>query len=1152
MRGERPPTSRLTILPSGPSPRTSSPRRSIRRHAWLTCCHSQLRGELVIVELSAEEELLDPAGYRHTLDIVAYARLKGEGVATSAVRVSIDVPDPNQLVHVRGRHWVVSEVRRSVLDGVAGNGAPQHVVDLVSVDDFGLGDELTVVWEVEPGARVLERETFPVPHAGRFDAPDRLDAFLDALRWSAVTSADPRALQAPFRSGITIEDYQLDPLVRALELPRVNLLIADDVGLGKTIEAGLVIQELILRHRVRTVLVVCPASLCLKWKQEMADKFGLEFRIVDSKLIRSLRRERGLSTNPFKHFPRLIVSMDWLKMPRPMSLMREILSEFSQYRYPRAFDLLLIDEVHNVAPSGRGEYATDSQRTKAIREIAPHFEHRLYVSATPHNGYSESWQALLELLDPQRFARGVEPPDDQLRTVMVRRLKSELREDPELRRPDGSPRFAERKIEELLVDYPDDEREAHRMLVRYKEGRSKRTKGDRAAASATDFITLLLKKRFFSSPAAFAQTLSAHLQTLERAERKRAHEAERALDHAIARMEEDAADEAEQDEATEDALAAAASVTAALTDKERRLLDQLVSWAETWRNRADAKAERLLAYLDETCRPDGTWNDARVIVFSEYRDTQDYLYDLLSRHLPQGELDQRVSLLYGGIDTERRERLKEEFQRHPSQTPVRILLATDAASEGIDLQRHCHRLVHYEVPFNPAKMEQRNGRIDRHGQASPVVLIHHFVGAGYEKADKGSLENDLEFLHRVAGKLNQQREDLGLVAPLLADEVERKMLGDHGASVDVGPRTRPGRERQKLKKLELELRERLAELARKVEDSREELGLTPGTVHRVVATALDLARQAPLSPVELKRGTGDRRPSGPVFAVGRLTGSWARTIIDLPDRLTTELRPITFDHAVAEEADDVILAHLNHPLVAQSVRLLRGSIWSTTDDRLSRVTARIVSDDVLGELAVVVHARLVVTGARGARLHEEVIEAGGRIADERFSRRGYGPERIQELLRLATGDPVPPHVREALADAWPTIEGPLREALEARRAERAESLAKRLDAKRTREIDTMRSVLTDLQRTIRDALTKVTEPEQLTLDFDRNEREQFLRDVEALKARAESIPAEIEREEEAIQARYATREIWMFPAALTFLIPRRFSEAGIGEAMGIG
>ena len=278
------------------------------------------------------------------------------------------------------------------------------------------------------------------------DSPERLDAFLDAVRWGTVATADSKALQAPFRSGITIEDYQLDPVVRALSMPRANLLIADDVGLGKTIEAGLVVQELLLRHRARTVVVVCPAGLCVKWQEEMRDRFGLEFRIVNTDAVRQLRRDRGVGANVFTSFPRLIVSIDWLKDRRARSLLDEVLSGVDHRRTPRKFDLLIVDEVHSAAPSGRGRYAIDSLRTKAIQRLAPHCEHRLFLSATPHNGYPESFTALLELLDPQRFARNVKPNPEQLAKVLVRRLKRELREELPPN-PDGTPRFPERRVD---------------------------------------------------------------------------------------------------------------------------------------------------------------------------------------------------------------------------------------------------------------------------------------------------------------------------------------------------------------------------------------------------------------------------------------------------------------------------------------------------------------------------------------------------------------------------------------------------------------------------------------------------------------------------------------------------------------------------------
>lgn len=168
---------------------------------------------------------------------------------------------------MRQRRFVVGDV----VEGVTGTPSglrpleeTQHLVTLASIEDDALGEELQVVWELEPSAQILERTALPDPTG--FDLPERLDAFLDAVRWGAASTADIRSIQSPFRSGIEIEDYQLDPVVRAIQMPRANLLIADDVGLGKTIEAGMVILELIIRYRARRIVVVCPASLQVQWR----------------------------------------------------------------------------------------------------------------------------------------------------------------------------------------------------------------------------------------------------------------------------------------------------------------------------------------------------------------------------------------------------------------------------------------------------------------------------------------------------------------------------------------------------------------------------------------------------------------------------------------------------------------------------------------------------------------------------------------------------------------------------------------------------------------------------------------------------------------------------------------------------------------------
>lgn len=218
-----------------------------------------------------------------------------------------EVPEPGRVVHVRGSTWAVADVREQALPrSPADESEPrfQHLVALQSLDEDRLGEELPVVWELEVGHTVSPEQGLPTTVlADAFDDPHTLGAFVDAVRWGAVTSADPNSYQAPFRSGANVEAYQLEPLRRALQAPRTNLLLADDVGLGNTIEAGLVIQELLLRHRARTVVIVCPPSLSLKWQDEMREKFGLDFVIVDSALMAQVRRTHGPGGQPVPPLP---------------------------------------------------------------------------------------------------------------------------------------------------------------------------------------------------------------------------------------------------------------------------------------------------------------------------------------------------------------------------------------------------------------------------------------------------------------------------------------------------------------------------------------------------------------------------------------------------------------------------------------------------------------------------------------------------------------------------------------------------------------------------------------------------------------------------------------------------------------------------------
>jgi superfamily II DNA or RNA helicase len=798
----------------------------------------------------------------HTVNGFALSSQKGMSV--------FQVPEQGQLVEVRQRQYVVTEVRPSTLPTAPLSPgslppAPQHLIRLTSIEDDALGEELQVIWELEAGARVRENSTLPEPTG--FDSPRRLDAFLDAVHWGAASSADWRTLLAPFRSGIEIEDYQLDPLIRAVQMPRVSLLIADDVGLGKTIEAGLVVQELIVRNRARTVLVVCPAALQVQWREQMRDKFGLEFRIVDTELMKRLRRERGLHVNPWTHFPRLITSIDFLKRDRPLRLMREALPSDGDAAFPRRFDILIVDEAHNVAPAGRGRYALDSLRTVAIRALVPHFEHKLFLTATPHNGYSESFTALLEILDNQRFARGLVPDRAQLGAVMVRRMKSEFKDWG------GQPRFPKRVLTPIEVNYPPDERQAHAWLQEYTKLRQQNL-DDALERYATEFVLKLLKKRLFSSPAAFAATLAQHETTLNTARKHRAATTRPSagiLRQQVDRIDEEYADDEAYEDASADAIDAASRLFRELTSTERDLLKKMQSWAEQTSARTDAKTQELFKWLETNIRSGGRWSNERVIIFTEYRATQNWLHGLLAAR--GFTTEDRLMTLYGGMDPDQREAVKAAFQAAPEVSPVRILLATDAASEGIDLQNHCHSLIHFEIPWNPNRMEQRNGRVDRHGQKHEVQIFH-FVAQGYQETSRpdvapGALEADLEFLMRAVQKVEQIREDLGKVGPVIATQVEEAMLGRR-TRLDTVHAERDAEPVRKLVKFERDLRKQMEDHYAQLTESRVTQHLAPEHIQAVVQIGLDLAGQPQLTPA-----TVEGLPPGKAFHLPALSGSWA-------------------------------------------------------------------------------------------------------------------------------------------------------------------------------------------------------------------------------------------------------------------------------------
>lgn len=880
-----------------------------------------------------------------------------------------------------------------------------------------------------------------------------------------------------------------------------------------------------MRHRARTVLVVCPSSLQLKWQLEMSEKFGLEFRIVDTEYLKGLRRAQGIHANPWTSFPRLITSMDWMKSGEALRLIKDVLPP--HITCPRKFDILVVDEAHNVAPAMATRYTLESQRSSLIRRIAPHFEHRIFLSATPHNGYQESFTALLELLDDQRFARNVMPEEKQLQRVMVRRLKTDLVDAA------GKPIYPRREIKPLEVDYTAEEREAHKLLRQYAESLTKMVTGMKREFGG-QFITLLLKKRLFSSPRAFAITLDKHRESLAGCGKKvdASDMDDRILRKAISKLEEEYASDENLEQAIGEAVVEARAVATELSADQKNLLQRLSTWAEAAKGRPDSKAKAILAWLDDYVRPVGKWNGARVILFTEYRATHGWLFEILTQHGYGGD---RLAELHGSLDPEERARVTAAFQAAPDVSPVRILLATDAASEGIDLQNHCNYLIHIEIPWNPNVMEQRNGRIDRHGQTK-TPFVWHPVGKRFSTDDKdakvGDLEGDHEYLMRAVVKVEAIREDLGSVGPVIAHQIQEAMAGQR-TQLDTREAEAKAAKARRFVAAERNLKEKITRLHERLLEARNDFHLSPDHIVRAVQVAMELAEKPPLKPIPWPNA-----PANSVFEVPQLAGSWHRATAGLNHPHTHKRRPITFDHDVAKGRDDVVLAHLNHRLVQMCLRILRAEVWALDDRKtMHRVTVRRSDDATLEHPVVAVSSRLVVTGGSQNRLHEELTISGGELKPDSFARITQ-VGRLESLLEKAPPFKPDDATLAMLRERFDSAQKSIRATAEVRSDDRLKFLKSTLERRKLGDIADIAGLLDELVKAIKIELEDSSRMKQLELGFTpENERMQLRRDVDSLRARLARIPEEREQEIVSIERRYSDLAHRTFPVAVTFILP---------------
>jgi SNF2 family DNA or RNA helicase len=1067
---------------------------------------------------------------------------------------------PGDLVRLRSRNWLVEDSEKSK-EGT--------LLRLACVEDDSQGEPLQVVAEVELGIQKLDEEAIQKIGRKGFDDPRKFSAYINTLKWQCVTATNPRLFQSPFRAGIRLDSYQLEPLSKALQLPCVNLFIADDVGLGKTIEAGLIASELLLRKRVNEVVVACPPAMLLQWKGELETRFGLTFEIFDRNYVERIRRTRGYGVNPWNTFPRFLISQRLLIDETYAGPLRAWLDNI------RPGSLLILDEAHHAAPASGSRYAIDSKITKAIRDLAAKFEHRIFLSATPHNGHSNSFSALLALLDDKRFTPGVPIPQSQLQEVMVRRLKDDVR--------DVVGELPKRVVKQVDIDgLPSDQGELKlaSLLDEYGEVRRLRFSGATKKGFAQGILIIsTLQQRLLSSVRAFHRTLEKHMAGMEKVWAKDPPTAMPAvsvtelLTGGYSGDDEESLAETEQLEgdAAERLMTATRATpgdsTKAQPDKEKALLAEMLKVAAASRGRADARIQKLIEWIQanqcsgakkiEEGEPSAgaAWSDLRLIIFTEYEDTLTYLKQQLENAIRgTHNWEERIKIFHGPTSEDERQRLKIAFNQHPSKNSLRILLATDAAREGLNLQAHCWNLFHFDLPWNPSRLEQRNGRIDRKLQPNPEAFCHYFF---YKQRPEDRV------LKAIVRKTETIRRELGS----LADVVENKLSqGIRRSEIDEAEQIidshieDPDKKSARAAELEEEagkrkekLKKDIEALDRRIQESKKAIDLDEEQFRDAVSCALDLLKVDELRPAPTPKGEPVRY-SLTEELIQREGESWARTLDTLraPNaegltpiqyRKKYPLRPVIFSPSSGIEEDAVQL-HLSHRITQRLLGVFTSQGY--IHDDLSRACVAQGED---GIPRVVLLGRLCVYGPRAARLHEEVLVVAARWIEPGKRKDGLvafqkeGEQTAREILEKAlhpagrrpvsdkTAKVLHAHIQQDIKELLPLLK---------EKGEEAKKSAQEKLAERARkEIDSLKNILDEQRKRVLKQIEKYDKKQvQLELDLkDEAEKKQLEANHRGWQKWLENVDGDLAREPKRIEEFYRASSSRIEPVGLVYLWP---------------
>ena len=514
----------------------------------------------------------------------------------------------------------------------------------------------------------------------------------NAMRCNPVTSDK---LSISLKGAYNHADYQLTPTWKAFQLPRPRFLIADGVGLGKTIEVGIMLTELIKRSRGKRILIVALKSILAQFQEEMWNRFALSFQRLDSYGVDKIRTKIPANKNPFEYYDRTIISIDTLKND----------SKFRHYIEKTRWDIVVIDECHIVANNS-------SQRGNLAALLAQRCESLILTSATPHNGRSENFANLIRMIEPTAIPHSGAYDREHVKDYYVRRFKNDI-EDEQVRA-----NFQDR---EIIPEYVQLNELEERFLAIQQSYRHLKKK-EQGEKGQDVLYSVGLFKAFLSSPEAALETLLKRMDEVERSGNEN--------DSEMVEMKE--------------------------------ILEEII---ETGQNSKYLQLASILKGLKWAGRP----SDDRFVIFSERIATIKMLKERIMRDFKIKNED-AICSFDGSLSDVDQEDLIDSFSKEDS--PIRLLICSDAGSQGVNLHYYCNRMFNYDLPWSLITLEQRNGRIDRYGQKK-TPYIHYLIE---ETSDK-DVRDDLRILELLMEKeivVHKTLGDTGSVTEILSPDKEEK------------------------------------------------------------------------------------------------------------------------------------------------------------------------------------------------------------------------------------------------------------------------------------------------------------------------------------------------------------------------------------------